>query len=293
MALSSVDAVTASLRQGSVILGIPAISGFDDGGSVSAIGTDAPHGMVIVSQTCDLVREEARRPDFKASLIRDLEGEPSLSDAQSQASPRWLPLPALGPTYFGDLDVVVTYSKGVLLLCSEIVEGCRSEDDERMLAECLRRNSGRFPFPDDVQRSLHRLRSLFRKRSGKNSAEGRAVDALLTVRVQPHHLWATSGLAVTVHFVFADEWLEASREATVGAPSKQLSDASSIAEAIEHVGPTPELLIRLARAWVGEDAPVGSVAAVDVDVHAESEFTYALLRRSEQLDFDFLSLPDD
>ncbi len=287
-----IDALAQSLTQGTVVRGLPTvIVAIGSSGSPTAEGLHTDHGIAIVTQTCDLVRSCAARPYFVGCPIVDLSDNNMLGDAQSKRSPRWAPLPKLGPNFFADLDVATTYQKSVLAHSGiSHSDGLGSGPAARDFAACLARNVGRFPFPDDVQKALASLRNVFLKRASKNSPEGRAVDALSEVRVQPHGAWDSRPILVTVHFVFDDGWLDPTEcrlEHAVADPSRA---AATIATELERHNRCGVLAMALANAWLRGETDDDGIE-VDVDVHDSADLSFKLVEKTEALDFDFLSAP--
>ena len=294
-----IDALVAGLEQGMVVEGLPMLVAVDPSRPASDIakGTKGPGltagvvtpplGLAITTQTCDLVRGCETRPYFTASPVVKLRDAP-LSDATSGRSPRWAAVPARGPDCFVDLDINVTFDKAVLL-GHPAVPGCVDQDDRSAFAKSLVRNSGRFPFPNDVQYSLKNLRAVFGKRANKNSAEGRAVDNLVEVRVQPHGRWDRVDLDITVMFVFREGWMVPVDDAPKGLMTAPSATPADVCAAIESEGALPSLVLQLVSFWAG-DTPHGTVRSIAVDIYDEAELSVMHCRGSEVLDFDFLSV---
>lgn len=132
------------MRQGDVFRSIAAIPVLVAQGTSEDRPT--PHGVVVVSQTCDAVRVNASTV-VVAPVVRLI--GPDVSLARSGRSPRYAALPALGPDFFAQLETVATVSKH-LLRREDRRRGVTGLLDERRLAQSVGRRFARFAFPDDL-----------------------------------------------------------------------------------------------------------------------------------------------
>ncbi|MGR4881471.1 hypothetical protein ACIPUC_18970 [Streptomyces sp. LARHCF249] len=132
-----------------------------------------PDGVVIISQTCDVVRDSKEYLQV-APLIR-LIGN-AARQAGKGAMPGYVLVPEAGTDTFADLDHVATVSKHhVALLVPQ--RGVASTQALRLFGMRVGRRFSRFAFPDAVSEWLQPLKGLVIDKAGRaTSALGRVLD---------------------------------------------------------------------------------------------------------------------
>ena len=166
-------------------------------GGFTWAAANAPHGVAIVSQTCDIIKSADRLPFVLAAPLRQLDGNQARL-AQQGRMPQFAPLPGASPL-FVDLGAIFTLEKSILANQSQL-SGCRTDAERREFATAIRRFFDRFAFPDDFGPATANLRTRF-TRQGGNDAEGRARDLVFEVRARcVEGDWTLP--EVTVHFYF-------------------------------------------------------------------------------------------
>jgi len=153
----------------------------------SAITTEVL-GLVVVTQTCDLVRSCVERPFVEVAPLVELSAE-YLDAARRGQTPRYF-VAALGTlaAYAIDLDRVMTVEKSVVAGWKR----ASSDLDEaglRALQRALARKRARFAFPDDFTGLVAPFRKRLVEKHGRQSDEGRALRALREIRVQATPNW--------------------------------------------------------------------------------------------------------
>jgi hypothetical protein len=193
----AVDAVTASWRQGDVALGRSVIAVVADLGApltpetaevpedvpddVTAVPIDVDEGIVVLTQTCDIIRECSARPYIHIAPVQRVTTEEADRVAKGY-HPQFVRVPAVD-RLVADLDRITTIEKSVLLRCSR-TEGCATDDQRRAFGRFLARKDSRFAFPDDFSHSIERLRTRIREKHDRASPEGAALrDHLREIRV--------------------------------------------------------------------------------------------------------------
>ncbi|WP_370189292.1 hypothetical protein [Qipengyuania sp.] len=173
-------------RQGDLILApfkLPVLY-LDDQGQHVIGNIDAPHGVALLSQSCDVCK-----PIDKISVVQVCPLVPAdpkkLATIAKRQDNRAAIVPAsekLGLAL--DLDNVAMLTKEMVAQF-ERVEGCPCDASQRDLAAALGRHRSRFAFPDEFheQISTH-LRAWIQKRNGKASEQGRLADAIYQVRAE-------------------------------------------------------------------------------------------------------------
>lgn len=180
----------------------------DDGDAIPDIPLaieNVVEGLIVVSQTCDIVRDCKFAPFVDvAPLIRV--DEDVLSEVRKERRPKRAFVPGLEDRNFvADLTRVMTVEKGIVASW-ERIEGCRSDDEIRNFARTVSRKYDRFAFPDDFNEiAIVGLETLMKNRSGKQSDEGKHVDALQEVRVRAAPDWDADVVSLHLWFIRDDE----------------------------------------------------------------------------------------
>jgi len=280
LSVDRVDEVTAGLRQGDVILGGRSIWLAEPRLPLSPVSANvfaaahrgvttgprvvvAEHDeMVLVTQTCDLVRSCADRPNVQvAPLVRLSEEESRLAGRGRR--PRYVPVRGAGPDAFVDTDLMFTVEKSILV-GMRFSRGCRDPEEERALRQGLARKFARPAFPDDLVETLRPLRDRVLSKAGRASQEGRLLDAIVEIRVSCPP--TTGGEEVEVFLSFCP------------ATTKSASAVASDGEWDQQV-----------RAWVDRCRPSGRIGAVDGMMIPLSDLTALAYLQSESLDLDYLT----
>lgn len=156
-------------------------------------------GLVVVTQTCDIVRNMKDRPFVEVSPLVEVAPDAYIQ-VQKRAKPQFAAIPSLaGQHLVADLDRVMTIEKPVLLEFNR-VEGCRNADERRRFAQALARKRARAAFPDEFGKYVSPLRDRFKKIYKKTTEEAKAISAFQEIRVQASPEWAAH--KVGVHFWF-------------------------------------------------------------------------------------------
>lgn len=219
-------------------------------------------GVVVLTQTCDIVRTSGDRPFVVASpLIRlpDL----AATEARRGMRPRFVHVPGVGEDAFADLDLMICMEKSVLTDCQQL-PGCTTDDERRRFARLVGRKFSRVAFPDDLAVSLWRMVARVKEKHEKASMEGEALAALSEIRVTGTPSW--SAAAINVFLTFAPR---------------------SRAEA-EAVCPEAEWDSLVDR-WLALCEPNGAIVSIDGAMVPLEELTALEYLDSDQLDLDHLS----
>jgi hypothetical protein len=217
-------------------------------------------GLVVLTQTCDLVRSCVERPFVEVAPLRQLEAEKWGSAARGR-NPRYAVLPALaGAGWAADLDRVMTVEKAVVASWERIA-GCTTDAEARTFALALARKRSRFAFPDDFVELVRPLQKRLIEKHDRGSDEGRALRALREIRVQASPSWDSA--SVELDFLFIRD--DAARDFE-GQPWNQLLGQ-----------------------WLGRVAANGRFGRVDGRVQTLDELTARDYVGSDVLDLGFLS----
>jgi hypothetical protein len=144
---------------------------------------DAPHGVVIVSQSCDIIKEVERRPYVQiAGLVPANDGE--IAKAVRRDTPSRIYLECLiDRGLLIDLDATSTVHKTVVATWKRTA-GCHTDGERRRVAEGLSRHRHRFAFPDNFNEMVRPIRDWIESKRSKASPQGNFVRAMREVRVR-------------------------------------------------------------------------------------------------------------
>lgn len=207
-----IDAALRSWQQGDCFLGemwfawrfVPpspisdqAVKSFAEYPDIDIVEEQVP-GLVIVTQTCDIVRSCMTRPFLEVCPLVHM---PDLSNVQRGRQPRYAYLSGLREKgLVVDLDRVMVIEKP-LVMQHERVRGCMTDEDIRNFAEALARKRSRFAFPDDFVDWMRPLSNRLSSKHNKDSPEGIALRALREIRVQAAPSWSADRVEIFFHFI--------------------------------------------------------------------------------------------
>lgn len=273
-----------------------------------------PHGVVIITQTCDLVLPG--RPTFHVAPIKMLD-EKDAKPARNGRQANLVHVPELGPLSFADLTFVSTLHKSVLLQ-SETRRGVVQIEDVRNFGQRVGRRFSRFAFPDDVVPWIRPLQKLVESRDGRlDSPAGWAFDKVASLRLECEEGWKAAPYALTLCVILrpgilpafdpdflpeipADisDWLY-DKDGSVKPKANQIAERLKRDEKILDPASRYWLWGGLADAWAAEcvapkNAQQSVLNAVQDDrirgdLCSSEDFSFERFRHSEELDLDHLS----
>ena len=160
-------------------------------------------GFVVLTQTCDLVRSCAERPFVEVAPLVAVDDQ-YLQEIHRLKRPRYAYIAGVAEfNLVADLDRVMTVEKAVVARWGRI-SGCPSDADTRLLAEALARKRSRFAFPDDFNEFAQKLQKRMLDKHEKSSTEGKALRALLEIRVSAAPAWDAEAVALIFWFIRAE-----------------------------------------------------------------------------------------
>ena len=261
-------------------------------------GTAIIHGVaeqvVLVTQTCDVVRACVERPYVHVAAVVLLEVD-VLKEAAKDRRPQYAALPGLGAGYFADLDNQTMVEKPVLM-AKDRTTGMLSEHDRLRFARSLSRHRSRFAFPDDLARTLKPFVQKMADKAGKSTPQGRRVDEVVEIRARSDD-WQANDCSVELILIVTPQSLPDLPDAADedGEPTgiSQLN-AERLAEALDteaDVWKRNSLWHRLVDAWAESIRPVGSIREVTALAVSTTELGHAEANSAPLLDLDHLSAP--
>ncbi|MBO0903813.1 hypothetical protein [Jiella sonneratiae] len=169
-------------RQGDAFLGaidLPFLDIGEDG--LDAVLTSS-EGAVILTQSCDIVRDYSKRPFLHVAALKPVTDD-ELQRISAGREIRYLYVPGLRDRRLvADLDLTATIDKRIIV-GQDRVPGCDTDRERRELAANIGRHRQRYAFPDEFNDALKPLRRWVDGGAGKNSDKGRFIDAILEIRV--------------------------------------------------------------------------------------------------------------
>jgi hypothetical protein len=175
------------------------------------VAIDVP-GVVVVSQSCDLVRSCADQPFVKLAALQQIDPD-FLDDVKRGRRPRYAYIPAVaGRLLVANLDAVSTVEKSVIAAVDpqDRIRGCRTDAEVRELAFALSRNVERFAFPDDFTTAMRSIQArilqkhgtVTRDKKGNPTNEGALLTALREIRVACLPSWSATDPTLTFYLIF-------------------------------------------------------------------------------------------
>jgi hypothetical protein len=214
-----VDATLQAWRQGDCVLGEhwfihrfdPTVPLTEASTAVSDQGVDlaesAVRGLVVLTQTCDIVRTSRERPFLEVAPIVEVSAQVT-HEIERGRRPVYAIIPALRTRgLVADLDRTMTIEKAVAAQWARIA-GCRSDAEARRFALALVRKRARVAFPDDFTAWVARLQARLLERHDRQSEEGRALRALREIRVRAAPAWDAPTVEVTFWFIREEEAID-------------------------------------------------------------------------------------
>lgn len=271
--VARVNERTQQLRQGDVIdagaiawlaspsASLTAQSAEAGQGDISCVVAEADR-LVVVSQTCDIVRDCSQRPFVLLARVITLD-EPAAGEARRGHRPRFAALPGLGADAFADLDLLIAIEKSVFL-DTETTRALSDNSAQRRFGVAVGRVFSRFAFPDDLVVALRGLVSRVRQKHARNSSEGRALEMVEDIRITGSPSWDAD--AIDVFITFAPGTRAEANEVTSDDEWDQLVDD-----------------------WLRHTEPFGVVRSIDGAMIPLDELSAREYLESDALDLDYLS----
>jgi hypothetical protein len=207
-----IDAALAEWRQGDVALeeqwfahvGDPSepltVAASEVDGEEPQTLTSEVAGLVVVTQSCDVVRSCVSRSFVEVSPLVEVSDE-DLQQIRRARQPRYAFVPATeSDRLVADLDRVMTVEKAIVARWRR-TRGCLTDEQVREFADALARKRQRFAFPDDFTALATKLRQRLAEKHDKNSPEGRALRALRQIRVRAAPSWVAGQIEVFFFFI--------------------------------------------------------------------------------------------
>jgi len=290
-----------SLQQGDVL---PDITILPVRGADGTFQLDAPAGVVILSQTCDVVRETL---PYLHVGPRKLLSDNDARLARRGRRPRYVHLPEIGETEFVDLANIGSIHKALVAQASS-VRGVSSDAQISRFGKAVGRYFNRFAYPGDVNRFLKPLADAIQSKSGNlESAEGRRIEEVLQLRIESLNGWLHAPydlrLSIIVHpgalptfendeLPPFDEGLQRWLYNTEGTIQQSPHTIAERLDATVDAAARYYLWSALGDAWANRCSAKHMSTTLTAEVVSSDEFSLTRMLQSELLDLDHLSTPD-
>jgi hypothetical protein len=173
------------------------------GNPFAAVAVDVEK-FVIISQTCDLIRDFSDVPTVQLATVEKVSAK-ILAGVKKRTTIRYLFLPELeSESLVANLDQVFTVEKAVLLAVDPKKRKCavRNDVEAQILSEGITRKYSRFAFPDEFTAALDRFRDFVVGKHHKDNANGKALRAVTEIRVTSSKGWTNKDSEIQFLFLF-------------------------------------------------------------------------------------------
>lgn len=161
---------------------------------------DQVSGLVVLTQTCDLVRDCRNRPFVEVAPLVEV-GADEFESIKRLKRPAFAFVPATAANRLvADLDRTMTVEKSLLSDWTR-VPGCETDAELRDFALALSRKRSRFAFPDDFVLSTQQLQERLTKKHDRHSDEGAHLRALREIRVRAAPSWDSERVQLSWWFI--------------------------------------------------------------------------------------------
>jgi hypothetical protein len=161
-------------------------------------------GMIVVSQSCDIVKECTKWNFVQIAALQRVDDESFLSSIRKGERPNFAFVPGLeAQRLVANLDLIMTVEKSVLAGVPKeaIFRGVRNDVEILAFAECLSRKFSRFAFPDNFNEAVRKIQERIREKHPRDGADGRAFQALREIRAIAIPSWQDQNPEVELLFI--------------------------------------------------------------------------------------------
>lgn len=169
-----------------------AAASLEENGKVSEPGPtlvlDGVRGMVMLSQTCDVIRNCRDRPFAEVAPVIEV-SEREVEEIRRLKRPAFAHVPATAEDRLvADLDRTMTVEKALVAGWTR-TPGWETDEEQRSFAAAITRKRARFAFPDDFVAAAEGLQRRFADKHDKQAPEGAHLRALREIRVSATPSW--------------------------------------------------------------------------------------------------------
>lgn len=212
--------------------------------------TDGIWGLILITQTCDIVLETAGRHYVSVCPLIE-QNEEQAKAIRSGRQPNLIEIEGVPINIFADLGRVMSVSKSLLRTWDRI-EGFSSDQGRRNFASALERKFGRFAFPDDFDASIKRLRDRVWSRHDRTGSDvGKIYRSIAEVRFAAIPSWEASSPQIRLLALLEES---EKREANIESISAELeAELEKIVLPEGYVWDDPNFIVAEPKDLTGED----------------------------------------
>ncbi len=171
-------------------------------GDLQALTTEVV-GLVVATQTCDVVRSCVDRPFVDVSPLVQITDD-QLFQVRGGNFPGFAFLPGVADhRLVAHLDRTMTVEKSIVAGWIR-TPGLSSDEEVRAFSDALARKRRRFAFPDDFTDLVRKLRNRILDKHDRTTDEGRGLRSLREIRVQASPAWDGQPVTLTFWFIRKD-----------------------------------------------------------------------------------------
>ena len=161
---------------------------------------DEVRGLVMLSQTCDVVRGCRARPFIEVAPLIEVP-EQRVEEIRRLKRPAFAYVPiTAGDRLVADLDRTMTVEKALVAGWAR-TPGWETDLEQRDFANALARKRSRFAFPDDFVSAAADLQRHLAARHNRQTAEGAHLRALREIRVRAAPSWDDGEVLLSWWFI--------------------------------------------------------------------------------------------
>jgi hypothetical protein len=162
--------------------------------------TSEVDGLVIVTQTCDIVRDCKIRPYIQVAPLTQVSDE-IYFEVVKCLRPSLAVLPSLKNKRLAvDLDRVMTIEKSIVASWNRTI-GLENDADAITFTQALVRKLTRSAFPDEFTEFAKKLQKRFVNRHDKDSIEGIGLRTLREIRISALPAWDAENVEIVFWFI--------------------------------------------------------------------------------------------
>lgn len=197
---AAIDRALTSWRQGDCVVERRWFAFSRLGQEGVELAEEEVEGLVVVTQTCDVVRASADRPYVEMSPLVLVDDDKHY-EVERGRYPRYVAIPSLASSRLvADLDRTMTVHKSVVATWKR-QPGWSTDAEIRAIASALARKRARFAFPDDFVDRARKLESRLVDKHDKDSDEGCALRVIREIRVQASPSWDADQVTLMFWFI--------------------------------------------------------------------------------------------
>ena len=168
--------------------------------SIVPILDDGIQGIVLLTQTCDIVRNCTQRPFVEVSPLIQ-QPKHIIEEVRRLKRPAFAYIPTMAcRSLIADLDRTMTVEKAIIATWKRI-PGWQTDEEIRAFSEALSRKRSRFAFPDDFVQAARKLQDHLSKHSSRNSEDGIYMRRIQEIRVRAAPSWNHESVHLSWWFI--------------------------------------------------------------------------------------------